>query len=223
MNQRLERAYLAARLSLSLPAMSSRNMSALMTDAGVFAGTNDYERKPGDWAFIQGPFEAIEHYIKVLTVLIRIASILGLLWRSFSSTQTGYLGAPLIGVCLSPILLRLFGGLILGFRRTTARGSNKSFILRSKERQLKELSNDSAFQQENILFGLRDWILDRLDALRLEGRRDMKEWLNQQRSAHLYLDLAQNGVQTVFYVSQPPLLTDSRSCLRDKCSEIPCH
>jgi hypothetical protein len=122
-----------------------------------FRRGDGYELRSGKWVSLSGPLDAIEiHPSAHIRHTDRFNDWITL--RTLGKAHNVRRGALMICLCVVPIALRLFGGLALGFQRRGPRGSKTGQLPRT-EAKLKELSHDSAFRQENILLGLREWML----------------------------------------------------------------
>lgn len=75
-------------------------------------------------------------------------------------------------------------------------------LSRQAEREVKTMGRKGEYKQETILFGLRDWILDRWDQAKIHADWPKLEQQKGNRSFELGLGVVEEGIQTSFYVSQ---------------------
>lgn len=203
---KLERAYLATQLSLSIPSLSSPYVSALMHEAGIFVG---YEARtvPGSGGYVRsgfsGPSDALGSIFQLLINLVGITSQLYLIYRALSGgdslSRVTWTSIILIILSVTPALLRTLGGLL----RPNARQDWRRYYqqARQTEKDVRDLGRSGGYKQEVVLFGLRDWVLSRWD--RVRGEMESEKISQQARTGgyDLTLSAVEEGVQTSFYVS----------------------
>lgn len=200
----MERAYMRAQLCLSIPAVSNPHISALMYEAGCFAGFEARRSRNGLNMRGGGPFEAISSIFSLLTLTIQVATQLYLLLRTLTSAAGNQLNGSsiaLIALSLLPSVLRLGGSFFFAQMRNDRRRlrGNKD---RSEERELRQISHTGEYKQEVVLFGLADWVLDKWTALKQRQLKEQEQARENMGMVRLGLGMSQQAVETAFYVSQ---------------------
>lgn len=204
-NYIMEKAYLQAQLSLSIPSMSSPYLSALMYEAGVFAGFENPTDRYGRMSHSGGPFQALQSTFALITITVEVITQIALLLRTLASAGTKELNSSsiiLISLSLAPSAIRLVG---IWSLTTATKGSKRDAWrkAREQEREIKDMGRKGNYKQEVVLFGLKDWVLDKWDGLKLAQIKEQEETKAQATGVELTLGLGQQGVETMFYVSRP--------------------
>ncbi|KAK4684083.1 hypothetical protein P7C73_g6120, partial [Tremellales sp. Uapishka_1] len=202
-NYSMEKAYLEAQLSLSIPSLSSPFLSALMYEAGVFAGFESRTSRQGHSSNSGGPFQILQSSFSVLTILIEVLTQAGLLIRTISSatsTDSSASSLLLIVLSLSPSLFRILGSFASSGVGT--KGNKRMNWMRSRkdERAIKDLGRNGGYKQEIVLFGLKDWVMEKWDKLKIEQLNAQEMQKQQMGIVELGLGMGQEGAQTAFYV-----------------------
>lgn len=210
----LERAYLAAQFALPIPATSSPYFSALMYDAGIFAG---YTRRPhprnkgeNDWDFPRSPYGCLITSLGLFTNFLQVLTQIFLMYRTLSNGGpcggAGGTGFILIALSLSPTVLRAFTNLV--------RAPSSHFVyhqsyelaeynIREMAGVLSEVPAMGKYKQEAVLFGLKDWALARWDDVRSKAGAEETERRKDDKDHNFGLKMMDQGVQTCFYVRSP--------------------
>jgi len=178
----------------------------LMREGAVFIGQRAYQNRSGGSTYPGAPFAHIEQLLDAVHGITRIISLSAILLRAIFASARGPSRWIFIALCIGPTALRVAGGL---FFNLTYRRTYRTHLARGKwlaqEHWLKELGKDGVYKQENVLFGLRDWVLDRLDGVRKDMRESAIKHMERNQAANLYLGIGQNSIEAVFYVlSGPP-------------------
>jgi hypothetical protein len=159
-----------------------------MYEAGVFAG-----------------FESLSSTFQLVTISVQLFSQLILLLRTITSGSSELLdksSAVLIALSLAPTLLRLFGGWSGRGRKSEGR---KNWGRMNRDiRAIKDLGRNGGYKQEVVLFGLRDWVLEKWDELKTDQMRAQQDQRRGMVAFELGLGLGQEAIQTAFYVSPSP-------------------
>lgn len=202
----LERAYLAAQFSLPISATSSPYFSALMHDAGIFAG---YTRRPHprskgeyDWDFPRSPYGCLHAALDLFTDFLRVLSQICLMYRTVSSggpRGDGGTGLILIALSLAPTVVRVIINLV--------RDRTPYFVYRLSyhlaETSIREMADRGESKQEAVLYGLKDWALARWDDVRSKAGAEETERRKDDKDHKFGLKMMDQGVQTCFYVRLP--------------------
>lgn len=171
MNEGLERAYMSAQMSLSIPSLGSEEVQALTCEASIFIGHHPHRHRGGNMTFAMGPFDHIRQLLDAVLGITRIISLTAILVRAISGSTAGPVRWAFIGLCIGPTFLRVLGGLFFSLTHTR---HYRTYLarseLRAQEHWLQQLGKDGLYKQENVMFGLRDWVLDRLAGVRGEMR-----------------------------------------------------
>ena len=194
-------------MSLSIPAMSTPYVSALMYEAEVFVSTKEYTTRTGDtWNDANAPFEAIEHFIRAITGTIELVTQLSLLVNALLGAETQSWGQGrvlLIVFSLGPTLLRLCGDWFMKRRRH--RRSKKDYALLRRldllQDTLREMGTSGNYKQENVLFGLKEWVLMKWDEVGQARTQEVQRYVEARRVKDLGLSLSKTSMETMFYVS----------------------
>ncbi len=183
--------------------MSSPYLSALMYDAGVFAGFQPRTDRYGQAASSGGPFQTLSSTFNLITITVEVITQIYLLLRTLVSAGTKQLNSSsiiLISLSLAPSVFRLIRSWTFSewnkFKRRSAWRK-----ARMEEREIKNMGRKGDYKQEVVLFGLKDWVLEKWDVLKLA---QMKEEAKERVGVfELGLGLGQQGVETAFYVGLP--------------------
>ena len=215
MNEGLERAYMSAQMSLSIPSLGSEEVQALTHEASIFIGHQPYRHRSGNMTYAMGPFDHIRQLLDAVLGITRIISLTAILVRAISGSTAGPIRWAFVGLCIGPTFFRVFGGLFFSLTKTrTFRTYLARSELRSQEHWLQQLGQVGPYKQENVMFGLRDWELDRLAGVRREMRAGALEQMADKQAVNLYLAVGQNSIEAVFYVSSQ-LSAECTSCGAD--------
>lgn len=185
---------------MSIPSLSTPYVSALMTEGGIFAG---FERSP-DGVQVGGPFDTISSIFNLLTSAISIFSQIWLMIKALSNgggANIGWSSVILITLSLAPSFIRTISPLLR--RRDFTRHRWDDIIRHRTARNIKTMGGNNSYKQEIMLFGLKDWVLERWDRAKREIEDD--KVLRQRDSApyDLGLGMFEESVRTSFYVSLP--------------------
>ncbi|KAL7424591.1 hypothetical protein Q5752_000275 [Cryptotrichosporon argae] len=196
LNTSMERAYLAAQLSLSIPALSSPYVTALMYEAGVFAG---FELRSDRMAsrYSGGPYETIQSVFSLLTLSVDVASQATLLLRTLTANAFSRSTILLLVLTAAFSLLRFFERYILFWRNTR----RFDWIgMRRDANAIKDLGRNGGYKQEIVLFGLSDWVLTKWEALKVRQVAVQATAKHRVSAWELSLGIGSESVQTAFLV-----------------------
>jgi hypothetical protein len=205
-NHSMERAYLSAQMSLSIPAISTPYVSALMYEAEVFIGSKPHTTRDGETRCdVGGPFQTICYFISAVTCGIELVTQLALLLNALlgSGSESWGLGRVLlVFFSLGPTMLRLGGNWMVGSpRRWRSRGTHLAMRQwHQLERTLREMGTNGNYKQENVLFGLKEWVLTQWDAVRQATLQEENRVTDTNRVKGLGLSLSKSSMETMFYV-----------------------
>lgn len=172
-----------------------------MNEAGIFTGA-EYRtvRHPNGGVYRSGSggaFDALTSAFSLITNLIGILSQLALMYSALTGGAVSNLGWStiiLIILSVAPALLRTMSGLLRPNR-------GQSFMTGMRTREVNEMARSGVIRQEILLYGLRDWVLDRWDAVK---RATEMEVQNATHGRYIYdfsLHIVEEAVQNSFYVS----------------------
>lgn len=251
----VESLYMAAQLSLDIPTLSDPFVSALMYEAGCFAGFESRNVRPGSgggggpMGKIMGgrrrsrpsPFTTLSTFFNTLTITVEVFSAASLLAQTLRQAvhddplilQPKHADRPFPYNLLpsESLLLILFAFLpatisILGtfitlarpsspstttlralfsrqgkFSRKAAKQGNTTWQETARDLQdVRDLGRNGAYKQEVVLFGLKDWVLEKWERLREVQMREEVESMSRAGYYVLGFGVAEEMVQTGFYV-----------------------
>lgn len=71
---------------------------------------------------------------------------------------------------------------------------------RQQENAIKDMGRNGGYKQEVVLYGLKEWVLNKWDELKVKQLVEQQKSRQTTRILELGLGLGQEGVQTAFYV-----------------------
>lgn len=186
-----------------------------MHEAGIFAAFDTGPSKRNDSPRYSGPFDALIIFFLLITDLSGTMSQLYLIFRTLSGGSIGSLGLSsllLITLSITPALLKAF--ISLTGKAEAYTESHRLFLMRcwKEEESMKDMGSKGEFRQEIILFGLRQWVLDKWEKAKLASSTSTSTVQKGHRSFSLGLGVVEEGVQTTFYVC-PSVTILNRSAL----------
>jgi hypothetical protein len=200
----MEKAFLHAQLSLSIPSMSSTYISALMYEAGVFAGFEYRNTRSNMKTRSGGPFETLQSTFSLITIIVEVITQIYLLLSTISSSSTTWNASSfiLLSLSLAPTILRLAGSWMIGAgRNSRGRGGGRSWRLkRQEEWDIRRLGKQGEYKQEMVLFGLKNWVMGKWEGVKLEQMREQEDAKQNVGYIELGLGLGQHSIETAFYV-----------------------
>ena len=199
----MERSYLDAQLALSIPSMSSPYVSAVMYEAGVFAGFEPRTDRYGMSIMTSGPFGTMNCLFSLVTHIVEIFTQIFLVLRTLSSASKDEFSSStliLISLALAPSVFRLGGSWLFGRGRGPKR-LRAGWHTRRQEMNVKDMVRKGGYKQEVVLFGLRDWVLAKWDDVKLQQIKEQENSRERRGLVELGLGLGQESVKTMFYVS----------------------
>ncbi|KAJ9095825.1 hypothetical protein QFC19_007440 [Naganishia cerealis] len=262
----VESLYLSAQLSLDIPTLSDPLVSALMYEAGCFAGFESRHARPsttagGPMGKMMGggkrrsrpsPFTTLSTFFSILTTSVEVFSAGSLLARTLrqavrddpmilqrrdATRPFPYNILPsesllLIVLAFLPACLSIIGTFFAlslptghsGASRASSTSEIQNNFSRSEKwkrkaaqkssaptttwqetlwdiQDVRDLGRNGAYKQEVVLFGLKDWVLAKWEGLREVQMRDELQSMNQAGVYLLGFGVAEEMVQTGFYVS----------------------
>jgi hypothetical protein len=212
-------------MSLSIPALSTPYVSALMYEAEVFVSTKHFTTRNGDtWNDANTPFDAIEHFIRAMVCTIELVTQLTLLVNALLGSESkawGFGRIVMLLFSLGPTILRLGGDWFVkrGRRRRSKRDYAALRRLGHVQDTLREMGTSGDYKQETVLFGIKDWVLMKWDEVRQAKMQEEQRYLEGRRVKDLGLSLSKTSMETLFYVGCATghrcygLLLNCRSCL----------
>lgn len=256
----VESLYMAAQLSLDIPTLSYPFVSALMYEAGCFAGFESRNMRPGAGGprgkmmgdrrrSRPSPFATLSTFFSTLTTFVEVFSAASLLAQTLRQAiqddprilQPKHLdrGFPYSFLPSESLLLILFAFLpatlsILGTfitlalptrsshtfnlfsrsgkisRRAAKQGSTTWLETARDLQDVRDLGRNGAYKQEVVLFGLKNWVLGKWEALREVQMREEVQEMSRAGYYVLGFGVAEEMVQTGFYVSLVGALETTR-------------
>lgn len=201
MGDRLEKAYLEARLSLSIPSVSSRFVADLVTEAGSFVGHDPHRRV---FHSIQGPFQAVEHFFTSVTLSVEVVSGIGLVWKATTSvagSTFSFAKTILLALALAPTATTMIALWAQQVQRELSRDRREAQNrVRAERSKWEEIGLNSANRQETVLFGITDWIMAGWDASVQEERKLNTARRTLSRTIDLGIEMCNMGIDSLFDV-----------------------
>jgi hypothetical protein len=200
----MEKAYLRAQLSLSIPSMSSPYISALIYEAGVFAGFESRRDRYNRMSRSGGPFQTFQAVSSLLSIVVEVITQLYLLLGTISSNYTVLNTSTVILIVLSlaPTGLRLAASWFAESMRNRKNGSTKDWRKqRRDEMDIRDMGRKGEYKQEVVLFGLKDWVLGKWDDVKIAQMKEQENATETVGYVELWLGLGQHSIETAFYVS----------------------
>lgn len=239
----VEKLYMSSQLSLDIPTLSDPTISALIYEAGCFAGFESRSSRPGMGNTLTdrvrsrgGPFVTLSGLLSSVTISVEVITASALLFRTLSSTIEqmqasamdrdaaslvfGILtkSAILLVLCFLPSVLSLSSTLfslsvpIKSVRPRPGKLKGNPGISESESQarrdtnfaiqHVKVLGKNGAYKQEVVLFGLKDWILEKWEELvQLQMETEMA---HRSRLGWMLVSfrVSEEAVQTAFLVSE---------------------
>jgi hypothetical protein len=193
----LERAYLAAQLSLPISATTSPYFSALLHEAGIFSGHEQrIARGTMDWQFPRTAYFCLMTAVGLITDFIAVLSQIYLMYRTLSSgeSSSGSTGLFLIGLSLASTLV---GGVVDMMRAPEEQVTHEYDTV---GRNIQDMVGKGGGKQEAILFGLKDWALKRWDKFKSDSDADAARRRKRGTGPELGVVVLEQSVQYSFYV-----------------------
>ena len=180
--------------------MSDPYLSALMYEAGVFAGYETRNTRHNIRNASGGPYNTLTSIFSLLTILVEVFTQSMLLFRTITAHSSVFNPSTILLIALSmaPALFRLAGSWLTAGRRGFSSQWRK---MRIEEMSVKEMGRKGEYKQEIVLFGLKDWVLNRWESLKLVQMENDEMAKGQSNLIDLGLVLGQQSVETAFYVS----------------------
>ncbi|RXK36654.1 hypothetical protein M231_06041 [Tremella mesenterica] len=182
----MDRAYLAAQISLSIPALSHPYTVALLHEAEEF-------HRYG--------FERLTSAFRILTPILQFLARLSLVIRALTSaTQVPFLtwsNVILMSLTLAPILLRYIRQKIpYGSARMNPRWDQ----WKTEASLMKGIGTGGYHKEEVLLFQLKDWVMKRWESASLNILFDYQGLGGQIDLTSMVLDVGERSLNTIFYV-----------------------
>ncbi|KAL1407289.1 hypothetical protein Q8F55_006710 [Vanrija albida] len=153
----MERTYIAIRLHETIPQLSDPIHTALMFEAGIFAGL-EYSWSSGSGG---GPMSWFKGLGRLLSGIIAVGTESYLMYRTVKSSNS-YGTLVIMGMALIPTVLGFFPNIFNSQPRDLWNDPDYVNAIRTRE-AMNEVVTDVDFKQELILFGFQDWILEQWD------------------------------------------------------------
>lgn len=181
-----------------------------MHEAGIITGF-EFFSTPADYLYgstglacFSGPFDALQVFIDLMVDILSLISQAYLMYKTLSKGSVIEIGCStllLISLSAASSILRTIGP--MSYPKADPHYDKEMRRLVNVKAQVRALGRQSEHKQETILFGLKEWIIEKWVQVQADLARNKRASRNRNKELSLGLKIGEESLQTSFYVSYP--------------------